>query len=93
MREGETVPSTLAGGIEGGALLSYECPMSGAGTKDQGRGQGVSQRRGSACFFLAQEEPGQLFSTWVPIEPTASLLVSSQSSPLLSCPTPPPRIE
>lgn len=96
MREGETAPSTLAGGIEGGALLSYECPMSGAGTKNQGRGQGVSQRRGCACFFLAQEEPGQLFSTWVPIEPTASpacLLLSSQSSPLLSCPTPPPRIE
>ena len=50
MREGETAPSTLAGGTEGRALLSYECPMSGAGTKDQGRGPGVSQRRGCACF-------------------------------------------
>lgn len=66
---------------------------SGAETKDQGHGQGVSQRRGCACFFLAQEEPGQLFSIWVPIEPTGSLLLSSQSSPLLPCPTPPPRIE
>ena len=54
MREGETVPSTLAGGIEGGALLSYECPMSGAGTKDQGRGQGVSQRRGSSSLVLRE---------------------------------------
>ena len=33
---------------------------SGAETKDQGHGQGVSQRRGCACFFLAQEGTGSI---------------------------------
>lgn len=72
-----------------GVVLTYESPANW----DYGPGEWtrcVTERGGCVCFFLAQEELGQLsFSIWVPIGPRGSLQFVFPTLPLLYCPAPP----